>query len=330
MKVLVTGGAGFIGSHLCRRLVEEGNVVNVLDNFSTGKMNNVSNIEGIGKIYDGDVANYEDVLQNTKDVDYVLHLAYPYGVDGRGLHQAYIDTGVKGTYNILRASVVNNVKKVINISSVSAYGFLETNDSLKELQSGNQFLHYGVTKLSSELYCNIFPEMYGLETLSIRLFYGYGERYATLDHSALVRFLNNCKEGKDLIIYGDGKQKRDYTYVSDIVDGIVGSLSVKGVGQVYNISGGGTCSIIELAEKIKEMTRSDVNVKFADKGDFRYCDEFVKIPLGCTNKDTDGNWVDNRNLVADYEKAKIDFGYNPKVNLEDGILKTWEWLKNEG
>ena len=120
---------------------------------------------------------------------------------------------------------------------------------------------------------------------------------------------------------------RDYTYVSDIVDGIIGSLSVKGNGQVYNISGGGTCSIGELAETIKKVTKSNVNIKFADKGDFRYCDEFVKIPLGCTHKDSNGEWADGRNLVADCKKANTDFGYNPKINLETGILRTWKWLK---
>ena len=326
-KILVTGGAGFIGFHLCGKLIKGGYDIKILDNFSTGKISNITESINMNDVYTGDVSNYEDVLEATQDIDYVLHLAYPYGVDGRGLHQAYIDTGVKGTYNVLRASVVNNVKKVINISSVSPYGFIETNNILGEEEVGSQFLHYGVTKLSSELYCKIFPSMYGLETLSIRLFYGYGERYADLDHSALVRFLNSCFENKDLIIYGDGKQQRDYTYVSDIVNGIVGSLSVKGEGQVYNISGGGTCSIIELAEKIKKVTGTDVNIKFADSSDFRYNDDFVKIPLGCTHKDIDGNWVDGRNLVADCEKAKSDFGYNPEVNLETGILKTWKWLK---
>ena len=257
--------------------------------------------------------------------DIIYHLAYPYGVDGMGLNQAYVDTGAVGTYNVLKYAVMNGVKKVVNVSSVSAYGKISS-DKVSEDMSGEHYIHYGVTKKVSEDYCKIFKDTYGLDTVNLRLFYAYGERYTTLDHSALVNFLDRARRGKDLLIYGNGSQLRDYTYVSDIVDGIINSVNGKGKGEIYNISGGGTCSILDLAKTVIKVTDSDIDIKFAPQSDYRYSDEWVKIPLGLTQKDKDGNWYDERNYVADISKAKKDFGYNPSVSLEQGIRKTWEWL----
>ena len=103
-------------------------------------------------------------------------------------------------------------------------------------------------------------------------------------------------------------------------------MNGKGSGEIYNISGGGTCSILDLAKTVIKVTGADIEWKFAPQSDYRYSDEWVKIPLGLTKKDKDGNWYDERNYVADISKAKKDFGYNPSVSLEQGIRKTWEWL----
>ena len=322
MKILVSGGAGFIGSHLIPKLLTLGHEVVSVDNYHTGKKEN--EVDGC-TYYNVNIVDTEDYSQFLDKTDYVIHLAYPYGVDGMGLNDAYIDTGLIGTYNLLRWSTKVGVKKLVNISSVSAYGIIE-NGPVTETMEGLPFIHYGVTKKSSEDYCKIFKDTYGLDTVNLRLFYAYGERYATFDHSALVNFLNRILNNENLLIYGDGLQTRSYTYVSDVVDGIIGSLDGTSNGEVYNISGGSTCTIMELAKTILNITKSNVGIDFAPQGDYRFSDEWVKIPLGVTKKDKLGNWIDTRNYVADNNKALNDFGYNPKVGLEEGITKMWEWM----
>ena len=125
---------------------------------------------------------------------------------------------------------------------------------------------------------------------------------------------------------GDGKQLRSYTYVSDIVDGIMNSVNGKGDGEIYNISGGSVCSILELAEIVLDVTESDLEIEFAPQSEYRWSDEWVKIPLGLTAKDENGNWYDERNYVADNTKALNGFGYDPKIELKDGIKKMWDWM----
>lgn len=322
MKILVSGGAGFIGSHLIPKLLTLGHEVVSVDNYHTGKKEN--EVDGC-TYYNVNIVDTEDYSQFLDKTDYVIHLAYPYGVDGMGLNDAYIDTGLIGTYNLLRWSTKVGVKKLVNISSVSAYGIIE-NGPVTETMEGLPFIHYGVTKKSSEDYCKIFKDTYGLDTVNLRLFYAYGERYATFDHSALVNFLNRILNNENLLIYGDGLQTRSYTYVSDVVDGIIGSLDGTSNGEVYNISGGSTCTIMELAKTILNITKSNVGIDFAPQSHYRFSDEWVKIPLGVTKKDKLGNWIDTRNYVADNNKALNDFGYNPKVGLEEGITKMWEWM----
>jgi UDP-glucose 4-epimerase len=322
MKYLVTGGAGFIGGHLIKRLINEGNEVTSIDNYCTGKILNHQK----GCNYINFDIRTSDFTSLKGDYDYIFHLAYPYGADGMGLDQAYLDTGLVGTYNVLKYAVKNNIKKVINISSVSAYGIIKSKNRITEEMKGKHYLHYGVTKKSSEQYCKIFKDTYGLDTVSLRLFYAYGERYATLDHSALVNFLDRARKGKNLLIYGDGLQLRDYTYISDIVEGIIQSVNSKGGGEIYNLSGGGTCNILELAETILKITKSKINIEFTPQSNYRWSDNYVKIPLGLTAKNKEGNWYDERNYIADNTKAKKDFNYNPVITLEEGIQKTWEWL----
>ena len=322
MKILVSGGVGFIGSHLIPKLLTLGHEVVSVDNYHTGKKEN--EVDGC-TYYNVNIVDTEDYSQFLDKTDYVIHLAYPYGVDGMGLNDAYIDTGLIGTYNLLRWSTKVGVKKLVNISSVSAYGIIE-NGPVTETMEGLPFIHYGVTKKSSEDYCKIFKDTYGLDTVNLRLFYAYGERYATFDHSALVNFLNRVLNNKNLLIYGDGLQTRSYTYVSDVVDGIISSLDGTSNGEVYNISGGSTCTIMELAKTILNITKSNVGIDFAPQSHYRFSDEWVKIPLGVTKKDKLGNWIDTRNYVADNNKALNDFGYNPKVGLEEGITKMWEWM----
>jgi len=325
-KILVTGGAGFIGSHICERLIKENAKVVVLDDFSTGKLSNLESIKNNIKIIHGNIKNYNDVCKAIKDCSAVIHEAFPYGKSGMGLDEQFIDDGIIGTYNILKASVKNNIKKVINVSSVAVYGIQKTMP-VDEENPANPFLPYGVTKLSGELYCSTFSNLYGLDTISLRYFYVYGPRYAKFDHSAMVNFLHNAVKSKPLTIYGDGSQIRDYTYIDDVVDGtILATIKNDTYGKVYNISAGKRITILELAEKIKKITNKNVEIKFAKKSEYRFSDKYCKIPIGLTKKLGD-EWIDERSYIGDISKAKSDLGYSPKVTFDKGIKKTADWIE---
>lgn len=326
-RILVTGGAGFIGSHVSERLIQEGAEVVIFDNFSTGKLSNLDNIKNNVEIITGKTEDYKRVLLAIKNCDVVIHEAFPYGMSGMGLNEQYIEDGIIGTFNILKSSVKNNVDKVVNVSSVAAYGILN-NSLVREEQNGNPFLPYGVTKLAGELYCKTFSKLYNLDTVSLRYFYVYGPRYAKFDHNAMVNFLNNVLENKPLTIYGNGSQIRDYTYISDVVEGTILATKKDNIfGEVYNISQGNGITILQLAKKIIKLLDKNVEIKFAKNNEYKYSDKYCHIPIGLTKK-IRNKWIDERNYVGDITKAKGELNYEPKIGLDQGIKLTAEWLKS--
>jgi UDP-glucose 4-epimerase len=326
-RVLVTGGAGFIGSHICERLIENGTEVVVLDNFSTGKLTNLEHIKRDLRMIQGKVENYNDVYEAIKDCDIIIHEAFPYGKSGMGLEEQYIEEGVIGTFNVLKASVKCGVEKVVNASSVAVYG-IPKYLPLDEKHPINPFLPYGATKYAGELYCKTFSKLYGLDTVNLRYFYVYGPRYAQFDHSAMVNFLNRSLEDKPFLIYGDGSQIRDYTYIDDAVEGtLLAAMKENLSGVTYNISYGNGTTILELAKKVAKIVNNDIKVRFAETEEYKYSDEYCIVPVGLTKK-LDDKWVDERNYVGDISKAKKELNYNPKVKIEEGIKRTIEWLKS--
>jgi UDP-glucose 4-epimerase len=326
-RVLVTGGAGFIGSHICEKLLDYGAHVAILDDFSTGKIQNIEKIQKKIQIFNGNVENYDFVLKASRNFDYIIHEAFPYGISGMGLEQQYIETGVIGTYNILKASVKNDIKKVVNVSSVAAYGITKKRYVTEESVC-TPFLPYGVTKLSGELYCKSFSKLYELDTINLRYFYVYGPRYAQFDHNAMVNFLSRAINDQPLIIFGNGNQVRDYTYIDDIVDGTLLALNKnESLGKTYNISSGKGITILTLAKKIAKLV-NNVDIKFAEPGDYKYSDKYTKIPIGLT-KQTNNGWIDERNYIGKITKAEKELGYVPKIRIEDGIRMTANWLRSE-
>ena len=327
-RILVTGGAGFIGSHICERLLGERVEVVVLDDFSTGRKSNLDRIKDKIEVFEGKVENYNDVFKVIKDCDIVIHQAFPYGRSGMGLEDQHIEEGIVGTFNLLKAAVTNNVKKVVNASSVAVYGIPKALP-ISEDHPINPFLPYGVTKYSGELYCKTFSKLYGLDTVNLRYFYVYGPRYAQFDHSALVNFLNRAIENKPLLIYGDGNQIRDYTYVDDAVEGTLMALTGENaMGATYNISSGVGIRIFELAKTIIKSINKPLEIRFAENKEYRYSDEYCKIPIGSTRK-IDDRWFDERNYVGDITKANRELKYDPKVDIETGINQTFRWLKRQ-
>jgi len=326
-KFLITGGAGFIGSHLCERLLKEGGKVVVLDNFRTGKMANLQAVKNSIKIIKGDIVNVKIVRQTVRGCQIIVHEAFPYGVSGMGLNEQYIKTGTVGTFNLLRSAVEQKIKKFIFASSVSVYG-IPKYLPIDEKHPIDPFLPYGATKRAGELYCSTFFKLYGLETVSLRYFYIYGPRYSVFDHSALVNFVNRSLRKKPLLIYGSGSQVRDYTYIDDAVEATIMAIKKDNLGgKVYNVSSGAPVSILELAKKIKQLSGTESKIQSARDKQYRYV-PFCQVPVGMTGRKA-GRWTDERNYTADLSLVKKDLGYFPKVSLENGIKKTIEWLTTQ-
>jgi UDP-glucose 4-epimerase len=296
MKILVTGGAGFIGSHLVDKLIEEGHKVIVIDNLSSGKK---QNLNPQAQFYKLDICYLEKIKPLFKKVDYVFHLAalprVPLSIDKPLLtHQVNVD----GTLNILYASYlasrsINKIKRVIFASSSSVYGYQKTLP-LKETMIPQPLSPYALQKLTGEMYCQLFANLYKIETVSLRFFNVYGPRMDPngLYALAIGRFLKLKKENQPLTIYGDGKQTRDFTYIDDVVQALILAMKSKkvGKGEVINICYGKNYSINYLAKLIGGK----------------------KIYLPPRPGEP-------RHTLGDNSLAKKLLGWQPKISLEKGI-----------
>jgi len=290
MKYIVTGGAGFIGSHITDRLIDLGHDVVVVDNLLLGKREFVNPKAKFKKI---DIRNFKKLSKAFKDVDAVFHLA----ADPR-LQLSIEDPittheiNVTGTLNVLKAAVDNKVKKVVFSSSCSVYDD-EVDLPIGETGKTQPKNPYSMHKLMGEQYCQLFGELYGLETAVLRYFNVFGPRKLNTGSYPMVIpiFLGQKKEGKKLTIVGDGKQTRDYIYVSDVVDANVKALeSDLKNGEVINIGAGVQTSVNEIAELIGGET------------------EFLEQRPG-----------EMRFIEADNKKAKEVLDWEPTVTLKDGI-----------
>jgi len=300
MKVLVTGGAGFIGSNLVDKLINEGHKVFVIDNLSTGKKENL-NKKAI--FYKADICDLNKILPLFKGIDYVFHLAanprVMFSVENPiESHKV----NVNGTLNVLYASYKNKVKRLIFASSAAVYGDIKKLP-LKENMTPKPISPYGLHKLIGEFYCKLFSNLYNLETVCLRYFNVYGPRMDPNGPYALVigKFLKLRKENKSLTIYGDGKQTRDFVYVDDVVRANILAMKSKkvGRGEVINICSGKNYSINYIAKLIggKKIYLS------ARKGE-------IKHALG------------NNSL------AKKLLSWKPEISLEEGIKKCKEYFYN--
>jgi UDP-glucose 4-epimerase len=263
MRALVTGGGGFIGHHLVRRLLTDGYEVRVLDNFATGKR---ERLEGLDvSLVEGDLRSYERAHTAVRDVDIVFHLGALPSVP-RSV-QDPLTTGavnVEGTLNILLASRDQGVRRVVFASSSSVYG---ASDALPKTEEHQPLpvSPYGVSKLSAEHYCRSFSAVYGLETVSLRLFNVFGPGQDPLSQYAAVvpRFIAAFSEGTAPLIYGDGLQTRDFTYVADVVEAfILASRSNVPIGEVFNIAAGTETSLLDLIDILRGLFGSELEPRF--------------------------------------------------------------------
>jgi len=298
MNILVTGGAGFIGSHLVNRLIEEGHKVIVIDNLSTGKRENLNPEADFHQL---DICDFEKIKPLFQDIDYVFHLAaiprVPISVKDP---IATSEVNVMGTINVFKAATDDKIKRVVFISSSSVYGD-QKELPLKENMIPNPISPYALQKLVGEQFAKLFTQLYKIPIISLRYFNVYGSRVDPDSEYSLVigKFLKQKSQGKPLTIFGDGEQTRGFCYVDDVIEAnikAVRSERLKG-GEVINIGSEKSHSINYLSELIG--------------GEVKY------LPLRVG---------DVRHTQADITLAKNLLDWQPRVSFEQGIKKTREWF----
>ena len=307
MKALITGGAGFIGSHIATRLIGDGHEVRVLDNFSTGARANLAAFEGDFDLIEGDMQSYERAHNAVQGCEVVFHQAALPSVP-RSIQDPLTSNAanVIGTLNILLASRDSGVRRVVFASSSSIYGADRTLPK-QEDRAPMPISPYAVAKLASEGYCRSFSEVYGLETVALRYFNVFGPRQDPLSQYAAVipRFITALLEGTAPVVFGDGEQSRDFTYIDNVVDANLRAADAEGVsGQTFNVACGERISLNHLLDEIRGIVGSDLEASYLEprQGDVKHS-------------------------LADITRAREQLGYEPLVDFNEGLLRTVEALR---
>ena len=313
-KILVTGGAGFIGSHLVDRLLNEGFDVTVMDNLYTGRMENIAHHRNKKMFHfvKCDIRDFNLVKEKMKDIDAVFHEAALVSVTSSVRNPIITnDINVGGTINLLKASSDLGVKRFIFASSAAIYG--DTNSPLaKEGTIPNPISPYGVSKLAAENYVRVFHKAYGLETVCLRYFNVYGPRQSfdvqDAYGGAITIFTNRLLKNMSPIIYGDGEQTRDFIYIQDVVEANMLALGSKNAaGEVLNIGTGKNISLNKMVGVLKDITNKK-NLK---------------------NVYADPRPTDIRHSYADISKAKKILAYDPRFSIKEGLIELVKWYTKE-
>lgn len=309
MKLIVTGGAGFIGSNLVAELIRRGESVTVIDDLSSGKAENLKPILDKIKFVEGSILDFELLKKEFIGIDYVIHLAAIPSVP-RSTEKPLEthNANMTGTINVLLAARDAGVKRVVYSGSSSRYGNAEESVKSESLRT-NPLSLYALQKFAGEEYCRLFYELYGLETVSLIFFNVFGPNQDPNSfYSAVIpKFIKQIMNGERPTIYGDGKTSRDFTYVDNNVDALIKACTAENVcGEVYNIACGTSITLIELVDMINKHLGKNLEPLFDD---FRAGDV--------------------KHSKADISGAEKKLGYEVKVNFEEGLKKTIEWYKNE-
>lgn len=306
-KIVVTGGAGFIGSNLARHLSNENNHVVVIDNLSTGHLENIQDLIAAEKIefIKGSITELNVLQDAFKGCEYVFHEAALPSVP-RSIKEPLLtnQVNISGTLNVLVAAKDAGVKKVIYASSSSVYGDTPTLPK-KESMSPNPLSPYAVGKLAGEYYCQVFTSAYGLPTVALRYFNVYGPHQDPASEYAAVipKFITQVLNHQHIVMYGDGEQTRDFTYVSDVVRANILAAESK-ISGVFNMAGGKRITLNDLAQTIMTLCKNKVDV----------INEGVRPG-------------DIKHSLADISKAKKGFGYIPKYDITEGLKETIAWFQ---
>jgi UDP-glucose 4-epimerase len=304
VKVLVTGGAGFIGSHIVDRLLAEGHGVRVLDNFATGRRENLLDVLSEIELVEGDIESYEQVQNAVSGCEVVLHQgalpSVPRSVQDPLRSNA---TNVTGTLNVLLAARDSGVRRVVYASSSSIYG------ASPELPKHEGLLPqpispYAVAKLAGEGFCRSFNEVFSLEAVALRYFNVFGPRQDSRSQYAVPNFMTALLNGGHPVVYGDGEQSRDFTYVGNVVEGNLLAMTAKGVaGKAYNLGAGERTTLNELLRHIGSLVGREPDARYEPPR------------LG-----------DVKHSHADVSAAERDLGYSPSVSIAEGLRLTLEWF----
>ena len=299
MNILVTGGAGFIGKHLVKFLIENKNNVSILDNFSNSKKKSISQFEKYQiKIFEGDIRNDEDILKATKDQDLVIHLASKISVEESIKNPSEtFEINVKGTEKILEVCKKNNVKKIIVASSAAVYGEGNEKYKITEQTKLNAISPYGESKIEMEKEIIKFCSNNQINYVILRFFNIYGLNQSMEYAGVITKFLEKIKKSENLIIFGDGRQTRDFVAIEDIINSIHNAMEYTENG-TFNIASGEKITIKELAKLMILLSNKTLGIEYvkSKKGDIKYSE-------------------------ADIQLAKNYLNYFSKIELKDGIKK---------
>jgi nucleoside-diphosphate-sugar epimerase len=304
---LVTGGAGFIGSHLSEELVRRGHTVRVADSLITGKRSNLDHIKGI-EFLEGDLADIDFAQRAVAGAEYVLHQAAIPSVP-RSVKDPITSNraNVEATLNVLVAARDAGVRRLVFAGSSSAYGNTPTLPKREDMPN-NPLSPYALQKVVGEQYLQMFTRLYGLETVSIRYFNVFGPRQdPSSPYSGVISvFATALLENRSPMIYGDGEQTRDFTYVANVVDGVLRACEADGAsGEIINVATGGRISLNHLFQTMKDLVHGKVDPTYAET--------------------RSGDVKDSQ---ADITKAKRILGYQPIVSFEEGLKRTVEWYRS--
>lgn len=305
---LVTGGAGFIGSNIVRRLLEQSGRVRVLDNLSTGKLANLEDVIDDIDFIEGDIRNLDAVIGAARKVDFVFHQAALPSVP-RSIEDPASSTenNLTGTLNVLLAARDAGVHRVIYAGSSSAYGETPTLPKREDMNP-DPLSPYALTKLAGEYYGRIFSRLYGLETVTLRYFNVFGPRQDPASQYAAVipKFITAFLEGRRPVIYGDGEQTRDFTYIENVVEGNwLASRAEKTRGEVVNLATAARISLNQLVALLRDITGITIEPIYAEarRGDVKHS-------------------------LADISRAESLLGYQPRIDLREGLRRTVEWMRS--
>ncbi len=309
MKVLVTGGAGFIGSHVCRHLLAEGHALTIIDDFNDFydpalKRANIASLGSGAVLREGDLreATFVESVVAEGTFDTIIHLAARAGVRPSLLDpQLYIDTNITGTHNLLASARKAGVKRFVFASSSSVYGLSKVVPFAEDLPLPQTLSPYAATKLAGEQLCGNYAHLYGMRVVCLRFFtvYGPGQR----PDLAIHKFTKAIHEGKSIPQFGDGSTRRDYTYIDDIVQGVAGALTYGGPSfDIFNLGENQTTTLSELIVEIENALGKKAVIEHLpeQQGD---------MPL----------------TAADISKARRLLGYDPRTPVREGIPKFVEW-----
>ncbi len=305
-RYLITGGAGFIGANLAHALTTRGEAVRILDDFSTGRVENLRGIEDRIEILRGDIRDPAVVARAVAGTEIVLHQAAlnsnPRSIKEPGPTNA---VNVDGTLLLLETARAAKVRRVVYASSSSVYGDTPVLPKTEDL-SPAPMAPYGVSKLAAELYCRVFTQVYGLETVSLRYFNVFGPRqHPDSEYAAVIpRFLRRMLAGQRPVIFGDGEQSRDFTPVENVVAAnLLAAEAARGIGEIFNIAAGRPSTLNELVAWLNRLLGTSL-------------DPIYEPPRP----------ADIRQSYASIRKAEALLGYRPILDVREGLRRTLEWF----